>query len=136
MPAFWERDDIPDVVEVTTDIGLEELTSIERDDFDIGICRPEITGIAEGTGSLSVVFRDGDDCTEDELNTFSVYILTLSVVSPELAEVEVGLIISAFVDGIFVGNDCADPKSDCCKRLEATTVTIFLSGRIFEVLAS
>ena len=36
--------------------------------------------------------------------------------------------MSECLGDIFVGNDCADPKSDCRSRLEADTVTIFLSG--------
>ena len=40
--------------------------------------------------------------------------------------------MSECLGDIFVGNDCADPKSDCRRRLEADTVTIFLSGRFLD----
>ena len=52
----------------------------------------------------------------------------LSGQSPELLILAEGLTISECLGDIFVGNDCADPKSDCRRRLEADTVTIFLSG--------
>ena len=52
----------------------------------------------------------------------------LSGQSPALLILAEGLTMLECLGDIFVGNDCADPKSDCRRRLEADTVTIFLSG--------
>jgi len=56
----------------------------------------------------------------------------LSGQSPELLILVEGLTMPECLGDIFVGNDCADPKSDCRSRLEADTVTIFLSGRFLD----
>ena len=65
-------------MDVFADIGLVDVACKAREDLEAVICLPAMaTGIAVGTPSFSVMFLDGDDCAEVELNTLSPYDLTL-----------------------------------------------------------